>query len=119
MKFAFASALLAAAVFADAAKTDAEHEAAGKVIVKTKVDSLKADNEADKKVSKAWADWLAASTTTAADKVNVYEALSKQKDGNDLDDAEKKALKAYTDIFGGAYSLAMAGVATLGAVFLL
>merc|ERR1719468_232001 len=121
MKFAFASALLAAAVFADAtvAKTDAEHETAGKAIVKAKVDSLKADNEDDKKAKAAWAAWLLDATNTPADKVNVYEALTKEKDGNDLDDAEKKALKAYTDIFGGAYSLAMAGVATLGAVFLL
>ncbi len=78
---------------------------------------MKADDATDKAAKDAWTAWL--DTATTADKTNVAEALSKQKDGVDLDDAEKKALKAYTDIFGGAYSLAMAGVATLGAVFLL
>ena len=118
MKFAFASALLAAAVLAStAAKTDAEHKKAGDAIIKAKVDSMVATNTDDKAKTDAWTAALTAATT--ADKINIAEALSKQKDGVALDDSEKKALKIYTDIFGGAYSLAMAGIATLGAVFLL
>ncbi len=49
----------------------------------------------------------------ATDLKNVKLALSKEKDGVALNDAEKKALKKYTALVGSAFKLAMAGVATL------
>ena len=120
MKFAFASALLAVAVFAstEADKTDDARKLEGAAIIKTKMDDLsKADaSEADKKQV---TDYDAKFAASSADLANLKLALSKQADGVDLNDAEKKALKAYTDIVGRALSLALAGVATLGAVFLL
>ena len=119
MKFAFASALLAVAVFAstEADKTDDARKLEGETIIKTKMDELKkADaSEADKKQVTAYD----AKFPAGADLINLQQALSKQADGVDLNEAEKKALKAYTDIVGRALSLALAGVATLGAVFLL
>ncbi len=116
MKFAFASALLAAAVFA-ADKTDAEHAVAGGVAITADLAALDLTKTADKAQKKKYDDWYA--TKTVADKTNLAEAISKDKDGNALADDEKKILKEYTDIMGGALNLAMAGVATLGAVFLL
>ena len=79
--------------------------------------------DTDKRQYEAWTAWLEQSYES--ERINVAEAISKKIDEVELDADEEKSLKAWTDIFGneaytgGAFSLAIAGVATLGAVFLL
>ena len=78
--------------------------------------------DTDKRQGEAWTAWLEQSY--ANERADVGIAISKKIDDIELDADEKKSLKAWTDIFGneaytgGAISLAMAGVATLGAVYL-
>ncbi len=79
-------------------------------------------SDTDKRQGEAWTAWLEQSF--ASERKDVAEAISKKRDDIELDADEVKSLKAWTDIFGneaytGAIGLAMAGVATLGAVFLL
>ena len=126
MKFVFSAALLSAFVAASQEEPDAEivpkttlqHLETGWEIIKNNEQALKPDSfKNDAQAADAWMDWI--DQATQADFQNLQIGLSKLDDDIEMTEAETKQVKTFNAIFSGALSFTMAGIATLGAAFLL